>query len=171
MRYAAYAFPLLLAACLTGGTDSPLAVATRSGDVAEVRALLEAGADPNAPSGGSGWTPLMHAIHKNQLGTAAALLDGGALPDLGKPDGYTPLMMAAAYDNGPMVALLLSRGASPRVRSASGDTALDYAITGVVDVDRMTLFRCNAETAQLLTRVSPPPTASTQRWTKIKGCA
>jgi ankyrin repeat protein len=164
------ALVLLLTGCIRQ-IDSPLTLAVRDGNVAQVRTLLASGADPNAPSGGNGWSPLMHAVHKNQVGTASALLDAGAKADFGGPDGYTPLMMAAAYDDKDMVALLLHRGASPRIANAKGETALDFALTGVGDIDRFTLLRCNEETAQLLKRVSPPPSAATQRWAKIKGCA
>ena len=46
--------------------------AVRSGDVVEVRRMLANGADPNEPEGVNDWTPLMHAIHKNQPGSVAA---------------------------------------------------------------------------------------------------
>ena len=46
-------------------------------------------------------------------------------------------MMAAGYGNRPMVALLLERGAKADVRDRSGAVALDYALTGMTDVDSL----------------------------------
>ena len=83
----------------------------RNGDVAAVRRLLSRGADPNASAGLNDWPPLLHAVHKAQLGTAVALLDGGA--DVNRPsaDGTTALMMAAGYGYGDFAKVLLARGA------------------------------------------------------------
>ncbi|HUP60044.1 MAG TPA: ankyrin repeat domain-containing protein [Thermoanaerobaculia bacterium] len=161
---------IALIGCTSQPSDSPLTLSVREGDVAEVRAQLARGADPNAPGGGNGWTPLLHAVHKNQLGTAAALLDAGAGVDRPGASGITPLMMAAGYDNKEMTALLLARGANPRMTEGDGSTALDFAIAGVPDIDRFTYFRCNQSTAAMLAKVSPPPRAATMRWARIKGC-
>ena len=59
------------------------------------------------PAGLNDWPPLLHAVHKAQLGTAVALLDGGA--DVNRPsaDGTTALMMAAGYGCGDFAKLLL----------------------------------------------------------------
>src|ERR1043165_9625531 len=96
--------------------------AVRSGNVAEVRQKLAQGADPNAPDGVNDWTPLLHAIHKNQLGSVEALLDGHADPNRAV-NGLTPLMMAAGYGYTPIVRLLLARGADPN-RAVNGLTPL-----------------------------------------------
>ena len=51
-----------LAGCL-----SPLYKAAESGDVAEIRRLTSAGANPNEVSlGASRWTPLMSAVRRGQ---------------------------------------------------------------------------------------------------------
>jgi hypothetical protein len=78
--------PLLIAcavtsACGSGVPVSPLAAATRAGDVAEIDRLLASGADINAGSGVNDWPPIVHAIHKQQLGALAHLLDRGAAMD------------------------------------------------------------------------------------------
>ena len=62
-------------------TSASFIGAVRDGNVAEVRQMLAQGADPNAPEGGNNWTPLLQAIHKNQIGSVAALLDGHADPN------------------------------------------------------------------------------------------
>ncbi|HEX7191738.1 MAG TPA: ankyrin repeat domain-containing protein, partial [Thermoanaerobaculia bacterium] len=124
---------------------SSLIGAVRDGNVTEVRQLLARGADPNAPEGVNDWTPLMHAVHKNQLGSVAALLDGHADPNRAV-NGGTPLMMAAGYGYTPIVRLLLARGADPHIRDLDGETAVDYAVAGMADLDRFTFFRCQDDT-------------------------
>lgn len=142
--------------------------AVRAGNVAAVRTLTTRGADPNAPVGRHGWTPLLHAVHAQRLVSAAALLDAGAAVDRRGRGGVTPLMMAAGYGDRRMVALLLRRGANPRLRDSDNDAAIDYALTGVNDVDRMTLFSCQNATAAMLAGV--PPQTSSARWARMKGC-
>ena len=60
---------------------SPLAAASRAGDVAQIDRLLAAGADINAGSGVNDWPPVIHAIHKHQLAALRHLLDRGASVD------------------------------------------------------------------------------------------
>jgi hypothetical protein len=146
--------------------------AVRSGDVAEVREMLARGADPNAPEGVNDWTPLMHAIHKNQLGSVGALLDGHADPNRAV-NGETPLMMAAGYGYTPIVRVLLAHGADPRIRDADGETAVDYAVAGMTDIDRFTFFSCADDTVRALLAAHAPRTVTrrTHRWGTIKRCA
>lgn len=146
--------------------------AVRSGDVAEVRRMLANGADPNAPEGVNDWTPLMHAIHKNQPGSVAALLDGHADPNR-TVNGGTPLMMAAGYGYTPIVLLLLAHGADPRIRDLDGETALDYAVAGMIDLDRFTFFSCQDNTVRVLLAAHAPRTITqrSRRWGRLKGCA
>ena len=75
---------------------TPLAYAARSGDVATIRNLIQKGADPNEPTGGNNWTPLLHAIHTAQIKPTEALLDGGANPRIAGADGVRPLDLAVA---------------------------------------------------------------------------
>lgn len=145
--------------------------AVRSGDVAEVRQRLARGADPNAPEGFNDWTPLLHAVHKNQLGSVEALLDGHADPNRAV-NGMTPLMMAAGYGYTPIVRLLLARGADPRLRDLDGETAVDYAIVGMTDLDRFTFFSCEDDAVRALLAGSAPRNIvrSTRRWGTLKRC-
>jgi ankyrin repeat protein len=167
--------PLLLAltliACAARRNEmSPLVTAARSGDVQSIRALCARGADPEQPSGGNDWTPLLHAVHKNQPGSVAALLDAGATPDRATGSGMTPLMMAAGYGSSEVVKVLLAHGANPAIRDADGAAAVDYALTGMTDIDDFTWFRCQTEATRLLARVSPPPTKESRRWSHMKRC-
>jgi ankyrin repeat protein len=148
----------------------PLVTAARSGDVQSIRALCARGADPDQPSGGNAWTPLLHAVHKNQPGSVAALLDAGATPDRATGSGMTPLIMAAGYGGSEVVKVLLAHGADPAIRDADGAAAVDYALTGMTDIDDFTWFRCQTEATRLLARVSPPPTKEARRWSHLKRC-
>src|SRR5213596_1317793 len=145
----------LLVSCSHAIDDNSLTLSVRAGDVERTRALLARGADPNQPAGVNGWPPLMHAVHKNQLGTAEALLERGAEIDRGGPDGMTPLMMAAGYGNDDMVDLLLRHGADTHLQTKDGATALDFALTGVSDIDKFTLFHCQDSTVAMLVRRHP----------------
>lgn len=159
MRAAAILSVLLLAGCRSD--DTALTLAVRAGDVAQTRALLAAGADPNGPVGINEWPPLLHAVHKNQLGTASLLLERGADVNGGAPDGMTPLMMAAGYGNDDMVQLLLAHHADPHLKTKDGASALDFALTGVSDIDKFTLFQCQDSTIRLLSRYASRPSSRT----------
>ena len=146
--------------------------AVRNGDVATVRQMLARGADPNAVEGINDWTPLLHAVHKDQLGSVEALLDGHADPNRAVR-GITPLMMAAGYGYTPIVRLLLARGADPRLRDLDGWTAVDYAVMGMMDIDRFTFFSCQDDTVRALVAGHAPRevTQRSRRWGKLKGCS
>jgi ankyrin repeat protein len=164
---------LLLTACgySPSRLDSPLISAARSGDAARVTQLVKQGADPNQHTDVNGWPALLHAVHKHQLATAAALLDAGADPNRGDPHGYTPLMMAAGYGDTDMVKLLLARGASPRVADDRGATPLDYARDGINDIDRFTLLRCQDDAARALLAADPAQPRGKSWWARVKRCA
>jgi len=130
-------------------------LAARAGSVPCVRTMLEHGADPDRPGGVNGWTPLMHAVHKNQRATAQALLDCGADVDARNPNGVTALIMAAGYGNTPMVELLLDRGADLHAQAADGATVFAAAVGGVPDIDNFTLGACQISTIQALKRRDP----------------
>jgi len=163
---------ILLTACSHApAEDSPLFGAARGGDAAAVTRLLRAGADPNLHGGVNDWPVLMHAVHKHQLGTAKALLDGGANPNAANPNGYTPLMMAAGYGDTGMVRLLVARGANVRLADRLGATALDYARDGVSDIDDFTLFRCQDDAARALLAADPAQPRGRSWWARVKRCA
>ena len=93
------------------GRHTPLHVAGRSGRAPVVRALLDAGADPHAPTA-SGATPLHLAAQAGNGAAVAALLDHGA--DVNARErtwGQTPLMFAAASNRLGPVNVLMERGA------------------------------------------------------------
>lgn len=118
-------------AAMDGSGLTPLMWAARVGSVETIRVFLAAGAPIDERDRAvSGWTALVHAIHKGQNGAAVALLEAGADPNLRCDGETTALMYAAAYGNAPIVAALLDRGADPRAKSSGGVTALSNASGG-----------------------------------------
>ena len=135
---------------------TPLISAARAGNVAMIRLLTSRGADPNLrDSAVNSWTPLLHAVHKAQPGSIAALLDAGANAKGTDSYGTTPLMMAAGYGYTDIVRILLARGANPRLPMRDGVTAIDLARSGVPDIDRFTVFDCQDDTVKVLLAADP----------------
>ncbi|MFB7371012.1 HEAT repeat domain-containing protein [Streptomyces sp. NPDC056222] len=75
------------------GDDERLVAAVRAGDAEEVRALVEAGADPDARTE-DGLPVVCAAVAAYEAETARALVEGGADPDRKLPDGTTSLYRA-----------------------------------------------------------------------------
>jgi ankyrin repeat protein len=92
--------------------------------------MIQRGASTEEGSGVNNWTPLQHAVHKNQARAAFALIDAGAKPDSTRGD-VTPLMMAAGYGQEEIVRGLLRRGADPMRVNTKDESALDLALSGV----------------------------------------
>ncbi|GEM_PF-433998 len=135
--------------------DNPLIGAARSGDTQTIVKLLGAGADANRRWGVNGWTPLMHAIHKNQKASVEALLAGGADVNVRGNGGITALMMAAGYGYADIVQLLLDKAADPYAETPDGDNALVMAVGGVPDIDKFTVGKCQAQTVAALLKKAP----------------
>ena len=88
----------------------PLHAAVAQRNVASVKALLVAGADPNGRQQG-GFTPLLAAAAKGDLEIVKLLVLNGADPN-GKNDaGASPLTLAQARRHKDVVAFLESKGA------------------------------------------------------------
>jgi uncharacterized protein len=134
---------------------TPLAGVAREGNVTAIAALVKGGQDPNAVDPGlNHWTPLLHAIHKNQLGAVDALVAAGA--DVNRPSsgGATPLLMAVGNGQTAIVRRLLDAGADPHV---DGPEMLAIAISGgaLTDIDQPLLGRCNTDVVRMLLRRAP----------------
>ena len=149
------------------GGLTALILSARAGAVPAVSTLLRHGADPNLRGGVNNWTPLMHAVHKNQIGAVEALLDGGAQVDSRGRSGETALMMAAGYGYTPLVEFLMERGANPRAATADGYNVLAAALGGVPDIDRFTLGSCQAATVQALKRKDPSLRLPNNLWARV----
>eukprot|EP00966_Prymnesium_polylepis_P211235 4891837-Prymnesium_polylepis.1 len=99
-----------------------------------VRALLWAGAKPDARAAGKGLhgaTALYLAAQGRHAAVARALLDGGAAVDPKLDEiGITPLFVAASLGDGALVEELLPRGADLAVRNWNGVAPLAMAAMG-----------------------------------------
>src|SRR5215472_18000925 len=147
-------FVLFASLALTGCGFLPISVspvidAARSGNVAEIHALAAKGASLDEPGGVNGWTPLMHAIHKDQLPSVRTLLELDADVNL-SAGGTTPLIMAAGYGYTDIVEALLKAGADARATARNGTNALEAAFGGSPDFDHFTVGRCQTATVQAL---------------------
>lgn len=149
MRLLVCATLATLAGCGLGEAVSPLISAAREGNVDRIKSLAAARVDLDEPGGVNHWTPLMHAIHKNQAGSVEALLTAGARVNIvsGKT---TPLIMAAGYGQTDIVRILLSHGADPKFAAQPGVTALSAAVGGSNDPDDYTAGKCQTDTVKLL---------------------
>ena len=86
--------------------------------LAVIAALLDGGANVNAVDrrphyvgGSSGWTPLVLALHHQQFGAAALLLERGADPNIRSNEGMSAMEMASV-EGAPadLLALLTAKG-------------------------------------------------------------
>ena len=95
-RITASLVAVLSAGCLAEAPArfTTLAIAARTGDLATMHRLLASGVSPNVVDpGGNRWTPLLHAIHKEQLASVDLLVRSGADPKL-SVNNLQPLLMA-----------------------------------------------------------------------------
>jgi uncharacterized protein len=115
------------------GGLTPLIFATRQGDMASVKILVEAGANVNETSEFS-WTPLLVATQNKYYLIGKYLLDHGANPNIANGGGWNPLYIATHnrniergdypvrkpdMDHLDFIKLLLAHGANPNLRMRS----------------------------------------------------
>jgi ankyrin repeat protein len=117
-----------LAGCFGRSPQTPLAQAAARGDAAEVRSLLQGGADPNGADG-SRITPLMWAGRAGSVESIRALAAAGAALDTRDQavNGWTALVHAIHKGQDDAADALLAAGADPNVRCDGGSTALMFA--------------------------------------------
>jgi uncharacterized protein len=90
-----------------------------------IRALIQAGADPNAATNAGDANCLIFAAQSGNEPAVAALIAGGADVNA-RADGVTALMVAARCGETGIVGLLLQSGADPTIRCGRFSAA-DYA--------------------------------------------
>ena len=105
---------------------APIHNAARNGNVTDVRALLNSGANINARDN-DGSTALIWAARFGHLATVRELLDRGANINARSNSGWTALICAIYYGHLAVVRLLLDRGANINARDHVGQTALSLA--------------------------------------------
>jgi ankyrin repeat protein len=107
--------------------STPLQWAVYKGDVAEVRRLLDEGADPNLPNE-YGASPMSLAAEVANTEILNRLLEAGADADSPNQDGQTALMAVARTGDVAAAKALLEHGATVDAReSFGGQTALMWA--------------------------------------------
>ena len=155
--------------------------AARGGEPAPILAITARGVNPNrCHEGVNGWTPLMHAIHKDQPAAVEALIRRGANVNVAAPHGFTPLMMAVGNGNTEIVRLLLAAGADPRATTPDGTSVVGIAVSGgaFTDIERPLLGACRLDIVrQLVAAGAPDPERQpTFRWmvartiARLNGC-
>jgi uncharacterized protein len=115
-------------AARSGDGFTSLHLAAFFGGADTVRALLAAGADPDADDVNPFKVrPLHSAVSVRDADATRALLDAGANPNVHQQGGYTPLHTAAHNDDAELVRLLLDHGADPSLTTDEGQTPADMA--------------------------------------------
>lgn len=110
-----------------GHAEIALHYAAWSGDLAEVRQLIEAGTDPDTVDS-TGETALFGAAAGARIEVVAYLLAVGARHDLHESTlGLTPLHWAASHGGVETLRLLIEAGADPAKEDHSGRLPVDLA--------------------------------------------
>ena len=109
-------------------TVQPLMWACRTGNLEQIKILLDAGADVNALSS-EGMTPLDYACLSESGEAVKLLIAAGGDPDHVTEEGnMTPLISATVLENTDIVKALVENGAKVNWQDDNGDTALMYAV-------------------------------------------
>lgn len=97
--------------------------AARRGNARLLTRFLDRGVSPDMRTE-RGWSLLLKAIHREEVGVVQALLDAGASPLWAPGDDFAPLVLAATQGNREICELLIGAGADLDQRNPSGQTPL-----------------------------------------------
>ena len=119
-----------------GAAGSDVADAVERGDLAAARALVQKGANVNAPQS-DGATALHWAVYRDSVEAVDLLMRAGA-KSVTNREGMTPLAMAALYGNPQIVDRLLKGGADAKALGPNGESMVMFgARNGNPDVIRL----------------------------------
>ena len=104
----------------------PLHLAAMNGNIAEIKRLIDDGADVNAKTE-YGQTPLHFAAVNGHTETALALIKAGADINAKQKDGWTPLHFAARQGHTETALALIKAGADINAKQKDGWTPLHVA--------------------------------------------
>jgi ankyrin repeat protein len=113
----------LLASTVWQTASATIAKAARDADVDEVRKLIAAGSDVNAPEA-DGTSALLWAAHQGSPELVALLLKAGADANTPNNFGVTPLLEASRYGDAATMKALLDGGADIAAATREGETPL-----------------------------------------------
>jgi len=118
---------MLLGAASLAVASSDVADAAMKGDRDAVRALIQRGANVNAPQP-DGATALHWAVQSDDLEMADLLIRAGANVSAANREGATPMLLASVNGSAAMIEKLIAAGADPNKPLTNyGDTALMMA--------------------------------------------
>lgn len=121
--------------------DQALYEASKDGDIDQMTALINAGANPNAAVQGDG-SPLMGAARSGNLAAVRFLLDRGVDPNLAVRGDGTALIVASRAGQAEVATLLLDRGADLEQVVPGDENALIQASgSGKLNVARLLVSR------------------------------
>jgi hypothetical protein len=121
---ASFMLVLIIAVGLSNGCATSLQSAARKGDIQQVKALLDAGADINQSPDDQ--VPLSLAIQEKHFDVARLLIERGADVNLSTTFSYVPLVYAVQAGNIDMINLLIEKGALVD-KDRDGTTPLSWA--------------------------------------------
>jgi ankyrin repeat protein len=131
------AIAALLASTALQSASANVASAARNADIDEVRKLIAAGSDVNAPEA-DGTSALLWAAHQGSPELVRLLLGAGADPNVANSFGVTPLLEASRYGDAATIKALLEGGADVATAAREGETPLMAAArTGNVEAVKL----------------------------------
>jgi ankyrin repeat protein len=123
---------------------TPIYLASFEGEIAVVRILIAAGADPNRAEGNRGKTALHQAAMNGRTDLLDLLITGGAdMNARDSTDGDTALHLSAysGLNAAEVIRLLIRRGADTTIKNNWGQTYLDRWEIGKDNIDPVTWKR------------------------------